>query len=267
MLENKKFLAPDVEGGNSYGFAEDEVKVSPFNFGLNAGKTFLKKFEWIPNGGKNGAEQEALDIIFEINGTERSYRQFPVTKAFDKNNNEITDPKAPEFKEAFTDFNAKITHILHQFVELDVIKSSFARPIKSFKEFCGIANSILPKDYATQPLDIFLQYGWNIKEGASRTYLEIPNKMKYGKWLCPAQAGTWKEVKLENPQDSDREALYYVNENGVKHPFTKNGWFMNSNFAKMQSNGSSSNDSDNTGTDTAGEQMNNSTSDSTTAAW
>lgn len=244
MKIRRFFMADEAESGG-YGYQSDEVKVSPFSFGLNAGNCRLTKFEWIPNGGKDGAEQEALDIVFTINGTEKSYRMFPVVKAFDKNNNEITDRNAPEFKDAMTDFNARITHILRAFQDEETIKSSFARPIKNFKEFCQIAMSILPKDYKEKPLDIFMQYGWTLREGQERTYLEIPSKMKYGRWLSPAvpAQGSWHEKRVENPDDSERKALYYVDDAGNEHPFTKNGWFMNSNFAKQQrADGGSSNE-------------------------
>lgn len=217
-----------------YGYASDEVKVSPFSFGLNAGAARLTKFEWIPNGGKDGAEQEALDIVFTINGTDRSYRMFPVVKAFGKNNEEITDPNAAEFKEAIVDFNARVTHILHAYIDSDSIKAGFSRPIANFKEFCQVAMSMLPKGYSEVPLDIFMQFQWQLKDGQERTYLEIPNKMKYGAWLKPAQPGTWTEHKVPNPGENVREALFYTNEKGEKHPFIKNGWFMNSNFANQQ---------------------------------
>ena len=217
-----------------YGYASDEQKISPFNFGGNFGVTRLKKFEWIPNGGKDGAEQEALDIVFEINGTEKNYRMFPVVKAFDKNNQEVTDPTAPEMQDAMIDFNARITHILHAFLDADTIKAGFARPIANFKEFCQIAMSLLPKNFNEKPLDIFMQYQWNLKEGQERTYLDIPNKMKQGKWLCAAVPGKWTKNIVENPSDDVKKALWYTNEEGAEHPFFKNGWFMNSNYAKQQ---------------------------------
>lgn len=216
-----------------YGYASDEQKVSPFNFGLNAGNTKLTKFEWIPNGGKDGAEQEALDIVFNINGTDKNYRMFPVVKAFGKNNEEITDPNAPEFKEALIDFNARVTHILHAFLDSETIKAGFAKPIANFKEFCQTAMAMLPKDYSEQPLDIFLQFQWSLGD-KERTYLEIPNKMKYGAWLKAAVPGIWTKHTVENPSDDVRKALWYTNEKGEEHPFFKNGWFMNSNFANQQ---------------------------------
>lgn len=231
----------DAQATGGYGYQDDDVKVSPFSFGLNAGNCFLTKFEWIPNGGQGGVEQEALDIVFTINGTAKNYRKFPVTQGFDKNNQPVTDPNSAEFKEALSDFNATITHILHCFVDKDVVKAAFNRPISSFKEFCTIARTILPQNTPSIPLDIFMQYQWQPSKDKNVTYLEIPKKMKYGKWLCKAMAGKWTAVKKENPDDNDKEALYYTNEQGVKHLFVKNGWFMNSPFAhqKRDSNTSS----------------------------
>lgn len=222
----------NTPAAGGYGFESDDVKVNPFSFGLNT-DCVLTKFEWIPNGGKEGAEQEALDIIFNINGTEKSYRKFPVVKAFGKNNEEITDPNAPEFKEAMQDFNSTLVHILHCFVDNDTTKAAMNRPFNSFKEYAKVCMEILPKDFKTRPLHIFMQWGWQLGE-KERTYLEIPSKMKSGRWLSAAIPGTWKENKVENPGDQVREALYYTNEKNEKHVFVRNGWFMNSNYAKPQ---------------------------------
>lgn len=223
-----------------YGYSSDEVKLNPFSFGLNAGATFLKKFEWIANGGKDGAEQEALDIIFSINGTEKSYRMFPIVKAFGKNNEEITDPSRQEFKDAIIDLNARSVHILHAFMDSDSIKAGLSRPIGDFKGFCQVLMSMLPKNYKEIALDIFLQYEWQIGANQNRTFLTIPNKMKYGKWLTKAEPGTWTEHRVENPADSVTKALWYENEKGDIHSFVKNGWFMNSNFGSQQKAGTTS---------------------------
>lgn len=235
-----------------YGYESDEVVVSPFNFGLNPGKAFLTKFEWIPNGGKDGAEQEALEIIFNINGKDKSYRRFPIVKAFGKNNEEITDPTAPEFKEAVKDFNAIITHIAHAFMDNDTYKAGMSRPITSFKQFCETVKSLLPRDTPTRALDIFMQYQWQPSTGQNRTFLDIPTKMKNGAWLKPAQAGTWDEIVIENPKDNDIALRYGKRETAIKdaegkiveytefHPIWKNGWFMKSNYAHKQGEDSTS---------------------------
>jgi hypothetical protein len=243
-------MAEDIENGYG-GFESDEVKVSPFNFGLNAGKTFLKKFEWTPTGGKDNTEQEALDIVFEINATEKSYRVFPVTKAFIKGGGETTDRNSAEFKEELANFKAKIFHILHCFVSRETFEVAVAKKIESFKDYCTIVAALLPKDFSTRPLDIFMQFQYNIPDNKSRTYLEIPTKQKHGKWLVPAQAGTWNKKVIEGADDSEKEALTYVNEKGEKHPFVRTGWFMNNNFAKQQSDSTAVNDT-NTGGDATG---------------
>src|SRR6478736_3107419 len=124
---------------NQYGYSSDEVKINPFKFGLNE-NVFLKKFEWIPNGGSEGKEQEALDVVFNINGVNKSYRLFPVNKVFGKNGEEITDPSTQEFRDGVMDFNAKIVHILHCYYEdKTVVKAALSRGFKDFKEFCKVA--------------------------------------------------------------------------------------------------------------------------------
>ena len=231
-----------------YGYADDNVKVNPFKFGLNQ-EVFLTKFDWIPNGGSEGKEQEALDIKFSINGVEKSYRMFPVVKAFGRNGEEITDPDDPIFRDAAMDFNARMVHILHCYYEdRNIVKQALSRGFKDFKEYCKVAAALLPKNFNKIPLDIFLQYQWQIDDEQDKTYLDIPKKMKYGRWLCPAQEGTWKEQRVASPTEDMQKALWYIKigENGeplldkeghqIEHPFTKNGWFMSSNFAKQQRN-------------------------------
>ena len=223
-----------------YGYENDEPRQSTNVFGLNPGVARMVKFEWINNAGKDGAEAEALDIQFQIDGSDRpsSYRMFPVTKAFGKDQEEITDPKAPEFQKAVKDFNSCITHILHCFVDIETIKAAFANPIANFKEFCKICMSLLPKDYDQQKLDIFFQYQWQIKGEAKMTYLELPKKMSYGKWLskaiAPSEGSEWKEMRHKDPDAKTPVALKYVDGEGNIHPFVRNGWFMLSNFAKQQ---------------------------------
>lgn len=223
-----------------YGYENDEVSQGRVRFGLNPAAARLVKFEWINNAGKDGAEGEALDIQFAIEGSDKptNYRMFPVTQAFGKNQEVITDPKAPEFQKALKDWNACITHILHAFVAPDVIKAGFATPIPNFKEFCKIAMKMLPANYEQQKLDIFYQWQWQIKGENKNTFLELPKKMSYGKWLCaavvPSEGSDWKEWKHPDPEASTSIALKYVDGEGNQHPFIRNGWFMLSKFSSQQ---------------------------------
>ena len=216
-----------------YGFETDNVKVNNLKFGLNQ-NVFLTKFEYITNGGKDGAEAEALDIVFNIDGTEKGYRKFPITKAFLKNNaGETTDPNTQEFKDAIKEFNAIVFHIAHCFVSEDTYKTKLARPISSFKEFCNIVTDMLPADFAKKPLDIFLQYQYSVSGTNDKTYLEIPKKMQFGKFVCPSIKGNFKEVREESPKDSDGKALYYVTPEGIEHLFVRNGYFVNRPYANQ----------------------------------
>jgi hypothetical protein len=229
-----------VENVNTgYGYASDEAKVSPFNFGGNFGNCYLTRFEWIPNGGAGGTEGEALDIVFKINGTDKNYRMFPVKHGFGKNQEKITDPNSQEFKDALVDFNARVIHILHCFIAKDVLQQALARPIADFKTYCNLVKSLFPGNPSNTPLDIFLQYQWNKSEGQNRTFLEIPKKMSYGAWLTPAQPGIWKEMRAEHIDENTKKALWYVNEKGEEHRFIKNGWFMLSPLANQQRDESS----------------------------
>lgn len=229
MQENNQAM-----GG--YGYQDDEVSQgSGMKFGLNQGAIRLVKFEWIPNGGKDGAEQEALDIVFQYGERNMNYRKFPITRAYDKNNGgaEVTDPQHPSFKEAQAELSAVIVHILGCFVDRDTIKTAFSRPISSFKDYCKICEGLLPKDFASKDLDVFLQWQWQISGERDKTYLELPKHMKQGKWLVPSTNTDWKEVRTS-------KLLKYVDANNEAnvHPFQRGEWFLNNNNASQQKTGS-----------------------------
>lgn len=220
-----------------YGYQDDEVaQGSGVKFGLNQKAIRLAKFEWIPNGGKNGEEKEALDIQFQVLGSDRliSYRKFPVTKAFDKANGnvEVTDPNHPAIKEAQGELSAAIVHILGCFVSKDAIKAALSRPINSFKEYVQICAGLLPTDFSQRPLDAFFQYQWAISGEKDRTYLELPKNMKQGKWLAPGTDVEWNEVRTN-------KILKYVDPANAEnvHPFQRGDFFLDSNWAKQQRTG------------------------------
>jgi len=241
-----------AENNTGYGYASDENSSLNVQFGLNPAAATLVKFEWINNGGKDGAEAEALDMQFAIVGSDRivSYRKFRVTKAYGKNQEEITDPKNPIFQKELKDFNASVVHVLRCFRTEEEIKMALSGPIANFKDFCKILMNLLPKGYDQIPLDIFFQWQWQIKGENNKTFLELPKKMSYGKWVCKAvaaQAGLepvvegeepkipeWRMVKHNNPDTSTPVALKFVDDAGNIHPFVRNGWFMLSNFAAQQ---------------------------------
>lgn len=218
-----------------YGYQNDEpVQGSGVNFGLNS-EIRMVKFEYNPNCGKDGTPLEGLDIVFNNGARDINYRQFPVTKAFD-GGKEITDPKHPKFQEELNRFNSIITHIMLCFIPRENYSAALSKPIESFKDFCKVLMQLLPDNYSEIELDAFFQYQWQIKGENDKTYLELPKKTNYGKFLCKhlEPVGEWKAIKADNPSDSNKNALYYKDDAGNIHPFVRNGWFMNQPFAKQQ---------------------------------
>ena len=239
-MEKNSNGAPAQAGG--YGYAEHTTKESVLVFGLNAGNVRLTKFEHTNTGGKDGAELEALDITLAIDGTEKSYRKFPIIKAFIKGENgasqtETTDPKHPAFVAEQVALSSVLVHIVGCFVEKEDIKTALLRPIQSFKEYCTILKSLLPANHAEIPLDAFTQWQWQIGGENKVTYLEFPKNVKHGRWLSKAveavgEEGWIKQVKAN--ASTSEIALRYIDADGNVHPFTRNGWFMTSNFATQQ---------------------------------
>lgn len=248
MSENTN---PQVPNPNVFGYEDDTVKQSTFHFGGNFGKTFMTKFEWGDMFGKKNDDGtptpgEALDIVFNINGTDKSMRMFPVIKAFDDNNQEVTDPTNPAFITAQKVFNQICTQVMKCFIKEEELKAAIQKWATggtiTFKSFCGLLMSLLPKNYKEIPLDIFMQFQYNIKGDNKATYLEFPKKVSYGKFVVAAVKPThiWTEVR-------NTEELFYIdttsemiaaNPNIVntanRHPFTRNKWFLESNFANQQ---------------------------------
>lgn len=224
--------APIVDAGVpqvNYGFVEDKPQGEQLDFGLQAGTAKLTKFEFNPNGGSEGSPQDCLDIVIDINGKTMSGRVFPVTRAFD-NGNEVTDPRHPEFQKALSLVNGNIVHILKAFTDEAAIRTALSAPITNFEQFARTCQALLPNNFATMPLDVFLQYEWEIREDNDRTWLRLPKNVKHGAWICahiPPVDGDWTDTITGG-------RLVYKDGANNEHPFTRGKWFMESTFAKLQ---------------------------------
>lgn len=73
-------------------------------------------------------------------------------------------------------------------------------------------------------VDVFLQYQYKPGKDQTKTFLELPSKITSGKFLVPATGKSWKEVKTSTK-------LSYVTEEGDKHVFERNEYFLNSTNA------------------------------------
>lgn len=201
-------------------------------FGLNQG--FVTKFEYNPNAGADGAAANAIDIHVMVKDREYRTRIYEVNKVYNKDGEEIPETDVKEWTEAYNakwkQENAVIVHFLKVFRTDEEVKQAFSAPINDFKTFAEVAQSLMPDGFQSVPVDIFLEYQWNISDGQNRTFLQVPRNMKGGYFVVPAQTGTWKEEIIEG-------ALVYKNESGQEHPFTRDKSYMESNKAIQQIEG------------------------------
>ena len=213
----------------SFGYSDETVGSNKV-FGLNQ-KANIVTFEWINTAGKGGSEGEALEIKVLIQGdtTPISYRQYPITKVTNFNDgSEITDPEHPLFKKAEKIWAGNITHIMKSLgVTEETMKEKLSVPIPTFKEYCKILMSMLPKNFATKPVDVFLQYQSTLR--GKMTFLELPKNPNNGKFLVPAvkPVGAWKELK-------DVSGLKYVDDENNVHPFKRTAKYLEQKSATQQ---------------------------------
>lgn len=213
-----------------FGFQDDQDeslkgKSMDGQFGLNQGVK-LSHFAYNATAGKDESQADAIDITVMVGSTEFRRRIYDITKVYDGNNGEVTDQTSDKFIELYNEQwaqnSAMITHLLKAFVTEDVIKQALATPLSSFADYAKVVTALVPDNFATIPLDVALQYQWEISDGKDMTYLELPKNMKGGYWLCKAQPGTFKPEVLENG------TLVYKNEQGTEHPFVRSKNFMES---------------------------------------
>lgn len=221
-----------------YGYVDDtdaSLKTkSGGKFGLNAGTASLVKFEHNPNSGKDKTPGDALDIAVQVGEKEFTLKVYPVTKVYDSKSVEITDTASKEYIDGYNakvkQDNAVIIHVLKSVGVTDEQIKSAVQNVTNFVEFITALVGLLPTDFNKKPLDLFLEYQWQISDGQDRTYLQLPKNMKGGYFIAPAQEGTW-EAKKEDGK------LVYVNEKGTVHPFERDKNFMEGHKANQQIEG------------------------------
>lgn len=202
-------------------------------FGLNQGVN-VTKFEYNPNAGIDGAEKDAIDLTIQIGESEVRQRFFDVDKLYDKSGNEISDTTSEEYITAYNDaqthLSASITHILKAFRSEEDIRTAMQAGFTSFADWAKVCQGLLPAGFQNTPVDVFLEYQWNIKGDNNKTYPIIPKNMKGGYWICAAVPGVFKEDRTDGN-------LKYVNEGGQEHPFVRSQNFMESNKGTQQVEG------------------------------
>lgn len=222
-----------------YGGAESAVQVQAFKFGLNQ-KCTLQSITYNEDcRGENSTSEvpvEAVDITFLV-GEKEFLHRIMSPKGMYVDGVLSTTPE--NIKKALSEnVVMPIGCILECFIlPSDIAKaytSTFPRLTFNFKNLVEMFVKLLPKDFATTAIDLFLQYEGDLREGQTRTYLKLPKNVKQGVFACKHIEGDFKPVVKNNPSSDDANALIYIREDGVKHRFTRNGWFMKSKFASQQ---------------------------------
>lgn len=204
------------------------------SFGLNLG--FITKLEYNASAGKDNSEGDAVDIAVQIADKEFRRRIYDATSALFGANNTKIEPNeegyAELYKAEMAQRMAVVTHAVKATgVTVEALKASLSAAT-DFKSWAGIICSLPPVDFKSNPVDVFLEYQWNISESQDRTYLELPKNMKGGYFLCPAQnaVGSWKPV-------TTGEGMKYVDDASNEHPFTRSTNYMKGNKANQQIEG------------------------------
>lgn len=219
-----------------FGSVNDEAKEfqggSYSSFGLNTGK--IVKIGVELNGGAGGTPMFCFDVHVEISGKTERRRFFDPTGKDVYFKRERLAPDAPNYKEGFEkaakDVTAAITHCVKAVgVTQEALDAAFTTPVASFVEWCQKVNSLIPANAVGTKVDVMLHYQSNIKGDNKMTFLEIPEKMVDGRFICAsiAPVGKWVEVRNE-------DGLHYVDNAGNKHLFVRNANFLESNKANQQ---------------------------------
>lgn len=214
--QNSDDVTPGAQGGK---------------FGLNVG--YVTKFEYNPNAGADGAQQDAIDLTVQVGEREYRKRFFPVTKVFAKGGGEITDTTSNDYKEAHEKavqlLNAELSSIVEAFVEPAQVQQALSVPINTFKDFAQILERLIKSvpNWDKQANDVFLQYQWQPSGENDKTYLQLPGNIKHGTYLVKTLGEGFSEDRTETH-------LKYVNAtSGITHPFKRGEWFVKSAFANQ----------------------------------
>lgn len=232
----------EVQQLQGFGFQDDGDKAlqskSSGKFGLNLGR--ITKFEYNPNSGKDGSTGDGFDITVEVGDRKYMQKIFAITKVFGKDNTEITDQTDPQyitnFNNNMTQMKAVFTHFLKVFRTEAELKMAFQNPPASFADYFKLIESLKPDNFASIPVDVFLEYQWKIKGDNTRTFLQLPQNMKGGYFIGKAlpATGSWSEERDE------KESLIYKDGAGNTHPFNRSKDYLESPKGYQQIEGEES---------------------------
>lgn len=207
-------------------------------FGLNHG--FITKIEFTDKAGKDESAVNAVDIWVLIGDREYRRRLYETTGPLYGANNTKVNPGEEGYDALYyDDMVQKMAVIKHSLRAVGVTEQQINTLIATLDptkaaEGMKKLTELVPAGFQKQPIDVFLEYQWEIQEGQDRTYPELPKNMKGGAFLSPEvkPVGKWTEIRND-------EGLHYVDDSGNKHAFTRNQTYMESKKAIQQGVGAS----------------------------
>lgn len=194
---------------------------------------------------KAGAAANAVDIHVTIADRDYRMRLFEATGAlFGKKNAKINPGEEGYDDLYFEDMGQKIAVIKHALKAVGVpddvvVKVSKTLDPTKIVEGIKALVDLVPAEFQKRPVDVFLEYQWEIADEQDRTYPTLPKNMKGGRFLAPATTpvGSWKEVRND-------KGLSYVDDAGNVHIFDRSADFMDSNKGTVQGVGAPTKASD-----------------------
>lgn len=212
-------------------------------FGLNQGVKVVR-FEYTKQTGSGGSEgNPAIIVEVDFNGQKINTRFYNPDKVY-KGKEEITDKTSAEYNKGYAqNINTTKGVLTHWCKALGVPEQTIATafqttPPTSFETLCLLFCN-LAQPNLNNPIDIFMHYQKNLKSGAEKTYLEIPQNLAFGGFVTSAKPGTFKATETFKVKDGEgnlveHKGLGYINEDGKQHPFKRDENYMKSTRATEQ---------------------------------
>ncbi len=213
-------------------------------FGLNQ-KVMITEFAakaagTVPNKDNVMNAQPFIQLVVKIQDREYNSRFYPVTKVYNKAypNGEGVPQSDPAFidlfKEQWKQTLGTIVHVVKSFgVTQEQIDTHLANCPNGFGEYATRITGLVAPMVGTAYQDVFVQWQYKIRGGKDKTYLELPNNMLSGRWICKHVPGEFTEVI------SAETGLTYVDPNNQVHPISKSPAFLASKNAEQQKTGAS----------------------------
>lgn len=222
---------------NIFGIEADDKELkgkTSGEFGLNAGATVAEFAFLDKKAGEEGVDNDfmAVDLNFQVKDRLYYSRHFLNQEVFGKDQAKL-NPGDEGYEVRFWDtYVQTIAVVKHTLGALGVSKDAIDQSLSVVDlnptdQFANLVTglkammAIVPANYKQIPVDVFLEYQWQIGKDNKRTFPTVPKNMKGGAFVVPAMAGKWTEVLND-------DGLSYINASGAKHAFSRDKAFMES---------------------------------------